>query len=189
MKCRLLKTADSVCLEGVEYKINTDFKVWIEIEGLFFEQRTDSASALAEILALAYPVLPQNPYKAVQGIVWFYSGGRQDGQNTDKARHGRPCYDLTEDFDYIWGGFLGQYGIDLTQTDMHWWKFQSLLACLNDETRFSKIVAIRSMDTSAIGNKEQKRYYEKLKKQFRLKGEKSPAQDEAFVAECFAELF
>ncbi len=186
MKSRLMRLSDSVTVDGAEYKINTDFKVWIEIEGLLFETQSDHVTRLARILSLAYPVLPPDPYGAIDGIVKFYTGKEETvcgkGQKTD------PCYDLTEDFDYIWAGFMSQYGIDLSIEDMHWWKFKALLVCLDDTCRFSKIVAFRTMDTSSVKDKELRRFYEKMKKAFALKGRHTLA-DEEDVASSLEGLF
>ncbi len=185
MESRLMKISDSVTVGGRKYRINTDFRLWIEIEGLLFDDKSDPMLRLAKIFALAYPDLPQNPYDAVCGIMDFYAGG-ESGSRDAGGQKAEPCYDHAEDFDYIWGGFMSQYGIDLTETNMHWWKFKALLACLGEDCKFSKIVAFRTMDTSVIQDKAQKRFYEKMKKQFRLK---RSGLDEDAVANSLAELF
>lgn len=167
MRQGIQKLCSSVQIDGRVYEINTDFKVWIEIEHLFFDRSKRDGQRLAEILALAYPVLPENPMEAVYGIMWFYSAGERN--KGEGERDMLPSYDLTEDFDYVWGAFLGEFGIDLTEISMHWWKFRALLGCLSEECRFSKIVGYRTMDTSRIKDKELRRFYEKMKKRFRLK--------------------
>lgn len=190
MKSSLMRISDMVILDGEEYKINTDFRVWIEIEGLLLKGHYQPQVRLAKILTLAYPILPPNPFDAVQGIMWFYSGGADKAvQGEAESGYKVPCYDLSKDFDYIWGAFMSQYGIDLTQSSMHWWRFKALLACLDDNCKFMKIVGFRSVDTSKIKNREQKRFYEKMKKQFRLKSADSERLGEEIAAEALAELF
>ena len=190
MKSSLMRISDVVVLDGEEYKINTDFKVWIEIEGLLLTSQYEPQVRLAKILTLAYPILPPNPFDAVQGVMWFYSGGRDKAVQGETGNgHKVPCYDLSQDFDYIWGAFMSQYGIDLTQCSMHWWRFKALLTCLDDNCKFLKIVGFRSMDTSKIKDREQKRFYEKMKKQFRLKGSVEGIPDEELTAEALLELF
>ncbi len=184
------RLSDKVQLKSGEYAINTDFRVWMEIERLFFEDEHSMAVRLAKVFALAYPALPLDPQEAIWGIMWFYSGG-EDPQK-EAEREGQavpPCFDLTEDFDYIWGGFMGQYGIDLTRDTMHWWKFKTLLACLDEECKFSKIVAFRSMDTAKVRDKELRRYYEKMKKHYRLKNVRSSQLGEAAVVAGLEGLF
>jgi hypothetical protein len=100
-----------------------------------------------------------------------------------------PLYDLTEDFDYIWGAFIAEFGIDLAETTMHWWKFRALLACLSEECRFSKIVGYRIMDTSKIKDKELRRFYEKMKKRFKLKAASDKNVQEKQLAESLEQFF
>ena len=160
----------SVNIDGVEYQINTDFKVWIEIEHLFFSTEYGDAEKLAHILALAYPSLPHNPIEAVKGVLWFYSGGKDSGEHDEREDIVKmPFYDLKEDFSYVWGAFLSEFGIDLTEVSLHWWKFRALLCCLSEDCKFSKIVAYRSLDTSSIKDTKQRQFYEKMKRSFRLK--------------------
>jgi hypothetical protein len=150
-----------------KYKINTDFKIWIEIEHLIFDIQKSDEEKFAKILCLAYPILPPDPVAAAKGIFWFYSAGDDKGQDAATKKI-IPMYDLTEDYDYVWGAFLSEFGIDLTSVDMHWWKFRTLLACLSDKSKFSKIVGYRAIDTGKIKDKETRRFYEQMKKKFRL---------------------
>lgn len=168
MKDSLINLCSWVRIGEENYKINTDFKTWIEIEHLFFDKTRGSAERLAEILALAYPTLPPNPFEAVEGVIWFYSGGRE--HSSSSSHKNVETYDLKEDFDYIWGAFLSQFQIDLTECSLHWWKFRALLLCLSDDCRFSKIVGYRSVDLSKIKDKDQKKFYQRMKKKFRLSG-------------------
>ncbi len=164
------RICDSVEIDGCMYKINTDFRVWIEIEHLFLKKSKSFGEKLAKILALAYPVLPPDPMGAVMGVLWFYSAGEETKKEMQiEKTKGEPLYDLKEDFDYVWGAFLSEFGIDLSETSLHWWKFRALLCCLSDECRFSKIVGYRSMDTSDLKDVKQRRFYEKMKRTFRLR--------------------
>ena len=144
----LKNICNSVEIGGKNYEINTDFRVWIEIEKLLFDKSKSDEVRLAEILVRAYPVLPSEPIEAIKKIAWFYSGGRTKIQSDEKIC--LPAYDLTEDFDYVWGAFMSEFAIDLTQENMHWWKFRVLLGCLSDKCLFSKIVGYRTMDTTLV---------------------------------------
>ncbi|MBQ9757167.1 MAG: hypothetical protein IJW15_01960 [Clostridia bacterium] len=166
MKTELLNCAEKVEIDGVEYPINTDFSVWIEIEQIFL-LKEDSERDAARILTLAYPHLPHEPKAAFEKVFWFYSGG--EGLEKAPCRNlGAPLYNLKKDFKYIWADFYGKFGIDLIKTKMHWWQFRLLLSSLDENCRFSKIVAYRSVDTSKIKDKELKGFYEKMKKKYKL---------------------
>lgn len=189
MKSNIRMLSDSVTIGDSRYDINTDFLVWIEIEHLFFDKTCDECIRLAKILTLAYPILPPDPFQAVRGIMWFYSGGKYKDDEDSKPASNLPYYDLTEDFDYVWGAFMAEFGIDLAQCNMHWWKFKALLACLSDECKFSKIVGYRSMDTSSIKDKDLKGFYEKMKKRFRLSRTLDEDIKESLVATSLEGLF
>ena len=47
-------------------------------------------------------------------------------------------FDFEEDADLIYAGFMQQYGIDLQESSMHWWKFMILLENLGNGTRLQK---------------------------------------------------
>ncbi len=165
MKKKFYELCESVEIDGKEYAINTDFKVWIEIEHIILQKGTDSPIALAEILCLAYPKLPPDPGAAVRGLLWFYSAGEEQQRGCEQKK---PVYDLALDFNYVWGAFLAEFGIDIAAQNMHWWKFRALLSCLGDTNKFSQIVGYRSADLAKVKDKEKRMYLAKMKKRFRL---------------------
>ena len=187
MSQSLKNISDFVEVKGEKYKINTDFKVWIEIEHLLFDKSKSYERRLAEILILAYPILPPDPLEAINGVLWFYTGGEVKTEGGEDNI--LPSYDLSEDFDYVWGAFLGEFGIDITEKYLHWWKFRTLLLCLGDESRFSKIVGYRTMDISSIKDKNMKRFYEKMKRKFSLKIWDDPLLKEKQTALRMESLF
>lgn len=167
---RLLKPCCEVRIDGKDYAINTDFSVWMEIEHIFFDRTRREEARLAEILVLAYPVLPPKPIEAVRKIVWFYSGGIENEEIAANANEAIavPLYDLVRDFDYVWASFLSEFGIDLTTEALHWWKFKTLLGCLDENCRFAKVIGYRSVDVSSIKDNNLKNFYLKMKKKYRL---------------------
>lgn len=189
MRQSLRNICTSLELKTGRYEINTDFKIWIEIEHLLFDTSKACEQRLAEILVLAYPVLPTLLSEAIEGILWFYSAGDMGDSAADEKKSIVPYYDLSEDFDYVWGAFKGEFGIDITEADMHWWKFRVLLGCLSDECRFSKIIGYRTMDTSKIKNREERLFYERMKKQFSLKARSTPEAREIQLAESLESIF
>ncbi len=178
---------ENVRIDGKSYRINTDFTVWIEIERLLFDRHINDEKRFAEILVLAYPLLPPEPYAAIERIMWFYSGGGLKGENPGGQK--LPAFDIREDFDYIWAAFLGEFGIDLLKDNLHWWKFRVLLGALSDQSLFSKIVGYRTVDTSVIKNKEQRKFFERMKKRFALKSNKSRTLNDEEVAERLEAVF
>lgn len=81
-------------------------------------------------------------------------------------------YDLKQDAPYIYASFMQDYGIDLfkEQGKMHWWQFKALLTGLSDDTKFKKVLEIRSMELpSGKGTEKQRKAIQKLKKAYALK--------------------
>ncbi len=175
---RILKPCEWVVIDGMEYALNTDFSVWIEIEQLIFCRKHLPEEALAKVLTLAYPVLPENPGEAIGKLLWFYSGGKPSADGKKKSGFQAPPFDLKEDFGYVWAGFLSEFGIDLSRSSLHWWKFLALLSALSEDCRFSRIVSYRSTDTSQIKDGNLRRFYEKMKDKYRLPDLRSEAERE-----------
>ena len=188
MKNKLLTYAEKVEIGGKEYAINTDFSVWIEIEQQLIYSGGDYAQRLAKVLSLAYPVLPENPQGAIEKLLWFYSLGKEV-ENKESELISCPAFDLAEDFEYIRVGILSEFGIDLSKEDMHWWQFRKMLSCLSEDSKFSKIVAYRTTDTAKIKDPETKRFFQKMKKKYKLKDMRTPTQRESEIAFKLETLF
>ena len=70
--------------------------------------------------------------------------------------------DYDKDAPYIYAAFLEQYGIDLVDTRLHWYKFLSLLHGLHD-TELNRIIAARLWKPNGKNSeyeKNQKKQYE-----------------------------
>lgn len=119
-----------------------------------------------------------------------HSSAHADADKPCRERVRRTAvYDFDEDFEYLWGAFLSEYGIDLVECSMHWWKFRALMMSLSEDCRFSKILAYRSMDTSKIENREVRRFYEKMKRRLSLPDRRTAEERERDTAECLEVFF
>ena len=85
------KTPDTITVSGVDYKINTNFRVWIKFELILTNQIDDTLSAeiLAEIQKLVFRTpCPMNE-ETVEAILNFYRCGKppekHSGGGNDKA--------------------------------------------------------------------------------------------------------
>ncbi len=188
MKNNFVEYPETVRIGGRDYAINTDFSVWIEIEQQLLKGERSGGKGLARVFTLAFPTLPDRFQDAVKGLMWFYSGGMVKNSEAQGV-FSTPAYDLKADFEYIWAGFLSEFGIDLMHTDMHWWKFRRLLSCLGENCKFSQIVSYRCTDTSRIKNRELKSFYEKMKKRYRLPDVRGEEEKEMDMAQKLESLF
>lgn len=157
----------SLLISGREYKINTDFRVWMEISEIFSEESISPADKIIKIFSLIFTssVLPSSVDEAIKSIGEFlapFSSGSEE-----KGKGGNTAFSFSHDGGLIYAAFLSQYGIDLTSAHLHWWRFLALFFAI-DSCKFTEIVKIRTLDLSTIKDTDQKRFIRKLKRLYRL---------------------
>ena len=84
---------------------------------------------------------------------------------------------------------MTQYKIDLQTADLHWWQFKSLFKSLDDNNKICKIMEYRAIDLSQIKDKEQKKFYRKMKALYRLPDLRSEEEKEKAMIESMSSLF
>lgn len=156
------------------YKINSDFRVCILFEMMLNDNEVPQDLIPLQALQLFYPVLPEpeDYIEAINKILWFYSGGKENkevGNQSSKKSNYEAIYDFDFDDEYIYSAFLSTYGIDLQDIKyLHWWKFKALFKGLPEETKIMQIIKYRSIDLSSIKDKDEKEFYKKMKKIYKL---------------------
>lgn len=98
-----------------------------------------------------------------QSMLRFYVGGEAA---TPEARHSisssagsyEIAFDYASDAPYIVAAFQQTYGIDLTTSTMHWWRFRALFLSLPEDTLMHKIMCWRTADLSGMQSEERQRY-------------------------------
>lgn len=156
---------ETVNIDGIEYRINSDFRISILFELLMQDDEVGKRQKLIQGLKLYYPEIPQNMTEAVEKMIWFYRCGKE----TESGGHGsgsgraKQIYSFEHDDDYIYAAFLEQYGIDLQDVEeLHWWKFRALFRGLSEDTEFVKIMGYRSVKITSKMSKEQREFYKKM---------------------------
>ncbi len=171
MTVGIYKLPYGICIDGVNYAVNTDFRVWIEIGNTICSREIDIFKKLERILVLAYKEnLPQNLESAVEGIIEFYRCGEE---KSGGAENEIPIVDFSDDAGMIAAGFLHDYKIDLFEENLHWWKFRYLFLALGSENMIMKVMGYRAVNLSDIKDKDQKQFYRKMKKLYKLKDNRS----------------
>ena len=161
-----------VKVDDREYKINTDFRIALKCNQI---AQDNSISEIERGLAVIYVLFgedginnTQDHQKLLELAKKYLSCGKE--LNTDKEAD----MDYIQDMDYIEASFMSDYHIDLTNTQMHWWKFYNLMnglsnSELGDCCILNRIRNLRNFDTSKIKDQEEKQRIEEEKKQFSLK--------------------
>ena len=162
------------------YNINTDFKCGIRISlALDDWQLGDEERALTALSLLYGEGIPDNANIALDGLRWFLSCGREaekssysDIDDVDNAKEtvnvkgDDIAFDFEIDDANIYAAFLKNYNIDLTTTDMHWFKFIALFSNLKD-TSLNDIMYYRTLDLSQYKG-EQKAEMKALKERYKI---------------------
>lgn len=167
------KLPTSVVIDGVEYKINSDFRTSILFSLLMEDEEVNEQDKILGALQLYYDVIPSNINSAIDEIINFYLCNEINNitsSSSEKNKSNKKVLDYDIDSNYIYSAFLTQYNIDLQDIEyLHWWKFKAMLDSLNDDLMLCKIIKFRSIDVSKIQDKEQKKYYQKMQKMYEIK--------------------
>ena len=167
------KLPETVEVNCQEVSINSDFRVFILFEQILHDHELSKEDKIKKCLSLFYDDKPSNLVEAIEQMFKFYSMDfMNDFYTSNKSKvskKNKKLYDWDFDQAYIYAAFLSQYRIDLQEIDyLHWWKFRFLFMGLDEDNKISKIIGYRDLDTSKIKDKEEKKHYEKLKKEFAI---------------------
>lgn len=168
MSILLEKLPEYVLIDGAEVKINTDFRFSIRFEQLINDSTLEDEEIFKRALEIFYPRIPSNINQAIDKLLWFYRCGKEINNKKKGNSSKEEIFSFDYDGEKICGAFLAQYGIDLTQDNLHWWKFKALFSSLTEEHEISKIMSIRAMDLNKIQDKNMKEHYTKLKKLYAI---------------------
>lgn len=169
-------------IENKRYKINTDFRVAIKCN----EIATDNSIGDYErALGIIYTLFGEegiNTPKHYEKLLemakkYLLCGDKQLNTNDE------PDMDYKEDMDYIEASFMSDYHIDLSETKMHWWKFNKLINGLSNSELgnccvLNRIRNLRNYDTKDIKDTKEKQKIEEAKQRFALKKNKKIATEE-----------
>ncbi len=162
----------TVC--GEELPIVTDFRTGIIFEELVKDEEMSDEDKIATALVLYYGddvtfVSLEAINEAIQAILWFYQCGDTNHQkDSEKVDTDRPAFSYDHDAGFIYQAFMNAYNIDLANDYLHWWQFRALFTSLPEDCNFMKIVGYRVMKIPQKASKQQKEYYQKMKKLYAL---------------------
>lgn len=164
----------SVKIRGQDWPIRTAFYVWALFELTMQNAQLSDAEKIEQILPLCFSEVPPDINGALEAVLWFYrcgaepskGGGHGGGKSQKKA------YCFEQDADLIYATFRACYGIDLTEEDMHWWKFRALFRALPSECELAKVMGYRTADLTGM-SKTQKKLFERMRKLYALTNSRS----------------
>ena len=174
----------AVWLGGEERSIITDFKDWLRFYDMLRDPDLNDNEKFS--LALQFYLEPSGlcvswrPSEVLDPLIRFF---RMDdaqperetedlGAEDESYQAAKPVFDYQYDAKYILAGFLHDYGIDLTRTQMHWWKFSALLSGLSEQTEFKQRVMYRSTDVGQIKDPKERQRILRIQRQIAIPGPK-----------------
>ena len=155
-----------------QYPINTDFRVAIECNRI---AEDNSIGNLERALAVIYTLFGEEALddsehydKLLELAQKYLCCGKNLEDNNEK-----PDMDFIEDMDYIEASFMSDYKIDLSNVEMHWWKFFNLMNGLSNSEMgnccvLNRIRNLRTFNTKYIKDEKERRRIEKEKSKVAL---------------------
>ena len=173
-----MRYPEYVEIENKKYKINTDFRVAIECNRI---AEDESIGDFERVLAIIYTLFgeegintPDHYEKLLEMAKKYLSCGKE----LESRKKEESDMDYIQDMDYIEASFMSDYNIDLSNQEMHWWKFCNLINGLSNSELgnsciLNRIRNIRTLDLSKIKDNKERNRLAKLKEEFALKKNKS----------------
>ena len=155
------------------YKINNDFRIGIQMFQTLNDMELSEMERIYKACELLFDVEGADQFPDMEtmqgGIQWFLSGWYTDNPVNDVKKDRK---DMDYDIDQwrIFSAFLKQFGINLNETDMHFWVFMGLLSTL-DECAFTRVVDILTKKIDPKMKPSDKAELRKVKKQYALEQE------------------
>ena len=186
---------EELLIDGVQYKIETDFTTIILLEQLLSDNTVPSSFKGEEMLNLIFPEeKPLLNDETAKQIEWFYRCGFVENEKRKEAiakrnqksrRLNEQVYDFEFDAPYIFAAFMQCYHIDLTETSMHWWKFKALFDSLDRECQFVKIMGYRSVDLNQVKDKSERKRMATLQTMYALPSKLSAEEKATRIGSMF----
>lgn len=155
----------SVKVSGFTYDLVTDFRAGVSF-ALMVEKGEEN------ILKLCEPFFPNGiPLTDLEGVVeavlYFFRGGDVKEDATPRTNE-KPSYSFDVDNEAIYADFWRFYNIDLSQDNLHWWTFRSLLMGLPEDSNFKTRIYYRTCNLKDLPKKEKNRIA-KIRKEIEIK--------------------
>lgn len=159
-------------VNGHRYKINTDFRYAIECNRIAQDETIGDCERALGIICVLFgedALNNSNDYGKLLKVAEKYLTCGKELDNSNE----KPDMDFIEDMDYIETSFQSDYGINLEETEMHWWKFYNLMnglsnSELGDCCILNRIRNLRNYDTKDVKDPKEKQKIEKAKERVAL---------------------
>lgn len=137
---------ETVEVDGSAFAINASYRNILRILAMLQDDEVVESHKPAMLCKWFYDVTPFNVDAAITAFMDFLHRGDLP-KDTDSSRP--QTFDYEQDAPDIYASFMSLYGIDLLETDMHWWRFSALLdGAFRTDCALSEKVKLRTVDAS-----------------------------------------
>ena len=164
---------ESARINGVDYKINTDFKVALECFKIIED---DTIEDEERTLAIIYKLFGFIPDKDLDLFLDRAIKFLQCGETIEKQLSKEKDLDFFQDEKYITASFMSDYKLDLSKEDIHWWQYINLIQGLTENSILSRVRYIRNYDLSEIKDNKERQKMIDAKNSVALKEKKTKKQ-------------
>ena len=162
---------DSVCVNGENYQIETDFREWIRFIQLVEDDEVPWQIKCQLMMQWYTDGMPDDLEGAVYALGGFLEM-RVDRSDSEEHSESvtKQLYSFEQDADCIYSAFREVYGINLqTVPYMHWWEFQTLFIGLPEKTEIKQRIMYRNTDLRDIKDKDERKRIQKIQRAISLK--------------------
>lgn len=132
----------TIVVDDYEVEIVNDFRAYLSAQKVLADNMIldeDKPEIVCGLL-FAEQIPPQMQVHAIEAFFKTFSEGKGSGQKV---------FDMEQDKELIYAGFVQSYGIDLDTCHLSIEQFLALLKGLPENTRFSETIKIRTMPLPA----------------------------------------
>lgn len=149
---------EAIEIDGVEYELNTDYRVGLQIMMAFEDPDLTGFEKQAVMLQLLYPVVPPDARRGCELAVKYLNCGQEPKLSDEEADTTR-YYSWSQDARYIMAAIEQTYHIDLSTANLHWWRFSYMFLDLHENCFFSRLIYLRKQKAKGKLTKEEKEWY------------------------------
>lgn len=165
---------DCVKINDEQYKINTDFRIAIKCNEIALDPTIDDEE---RALAIIFKLFGEKGLENTQNYEQLLEYSKKYlscGKKLEQESNEKPDMDYVEDMDYIEASFMSDYQIDLSNEQMHWWKFNKLINGLSNSEMgncciLNRVRNLRNYDIKQIKDPKERTKLLKAKQMVALK--------------------
>lgn len=160
-------------IEDTIYEAKTDFRTAIRCNKIATDETIGDFERVLGIICTLYGANaidnPSHYEKLLKWALKWLSCGKEIEDTGEQ-----PDMDYVEDMDYIEASFMSDYGIDLSESEMDWHKFNNLMNGLSNSELgnccvLNRIRNLRNLDLKDIKDEKEKGKLAKAKESVALK--------------------